>query len=426
MIINSEMNLKQSWIRGVYKDVSVKTPIDTNKKIKQKNYDLSGSIPIVDQGMKLIGGFTDDPSSIVSCPLPVIIFGDHTRVVKYVNFPFAAGADGIVVLRPKSFISPKFYFYQTIMLTDVIENKGYARHYQHLEKQYFVYPPLPEQERIVARIEELFSDLDKGIEALQTIKAQLKVYRQAVLKEAFEGALCDTETEPLEYFYLALQQKRIALGNRQQYALLEHIELPEIPSEWRWVCIGDIISDCDYGTSSKSSVSGNVPVIRMGNLQNGRIDWNDLAFSSDETEINKYQLKPNDVLFNRTNSPEWVGKTAIFKGEQPAIFAGYLIRVNYLPGINPQYLTYFLNSPVARAYGKKVKTDGVNQSNINATKLCSYPFPLCSTQAQEKTVVEIESRLSVCDKIEQTVDESLAKAESLRQSILKKAFEGNL
>ncbi len=287
-------------------------------------------------------------------------------------------------------------------------------------------PPLPEPERIVARLEELFSELDKGVETLQTIKAQLKVYRQAVLKKAFEGSLCYTEAEPFEDFYLALQRDRISAGNRQQYALLEHIDLPEIPSEWRWVCIGDIVSNCEYGTSSKSSVSGSVPVIRMGNLQNGRIDWNDLAYTSEQDEIEKYLLRPNDVLFNRTNSPEWVGKTAIFKGEQPAIFAGYLIRVNYLQCINPHYLAYFLNSPIARGYGKKVKTDGVNQSNINATKLCTYPFPLCGKKTQDKIVGEIESRLSVCDKIEQTVDESLAKAESLRQSILKKAFKGRL
>ena len=297
---------------------------------------------------------------------------------------------------------------------------------QNFTSYSLLYPPLPEQERIVARIEELFSDLDKGVEALQTIKAQLKVYRQAVLKEAFEGKLEAGSSDAHEKLYLSLQQSRITLGNRNQYSLLEQIDLPDLPSKWHWVCVGDVISSCSYGTSSKSSESGKVPVIRMGNLQNGVIDWDDLAYTSDEAEIEKYKLYPYDVLFNRTNSPEWVGKTAIYKGEQPAIYAGYLIRINYLQGINPQYLAYFLNSPIARAYGKKVKTDGVNQSNINATKLCTYPFPLCGKKTQDKIVAEIESRLSVCDKIEQTVNESLAKAESLRQSILKKAFEGKL
>jgi type I restriction enzyme S subunit len=287
-------------------------------------------------------------------------------------------------------------------------------------------PSLPEQERIVARIEELFSELDKGVGALQAVKAQLKVYRQAVLKKAFEGKLGNSVSEPLEDLYLLLQQNRTALGNRRQFSLLEQINLPELPAEWRWVCIGDIVSGCDYGTASKSSNTGNIPVIRMGNIQNGEIDWSNLVFSSDDADNTKYKLNPCDVLFNRTNSPEWVGKTAIYRCERPAIFAGYLIRINYLYGINPYYLTYFLNSPIARAYGKKVKTDGVNQSNINATKLCSYPFPLCATETQDSIVAEIESRLSVCDQVEKTVDESLAKAESLRQSILKKAFEGRL
>ena len=164
----------------------------------------------------------------------------------------------------------------------------------------------------------------------------------------------------------------------------------------------------------------------MGNIQNGIFEWSDLAYSSDEDEICKYLLRNNDVLFNRTNSPELVGKTAIYRDEQKAIFAGYLIRINQYDVINAKYLNYYLNSFTAKMYGNMVKTDGVNQSNINGKKLCSYPFPLCTPEEQELVVKEIESRLSVCDKIEQTVNESLQKAESLRQSILKQAFEGGL
>lgn len=337
----------------------------------------------------------------------------------------------IFKVEPHSETNKMYLYYFLKKIVADLYSKTHGSGMVHITKEPFMatlipLPPLPEQDRIVARIEELFSELDKGVEALQTIKAQLKVYRQAVLKEAFEGKLEAGSSDAHEKLYLSLQQSRITLGNRNQYSLLEQIDLPDLPSEWHWICVGDVISSCSYGTSSKSSESGKVPVIRMGNLQNGVIDWDDLAYTSDEAEIEKYKLYPYDVLFNRTNSPEWVGKTAIYKGERPAIYAGYLIRINYLQGINPQYLAYFLNSPIARAYGKKVKTDGVNQSNINATKLCTYPFPLCGKITQDKIVGEIESRLSVCDKIEQTVDVSLAKAESLRQSILKKAFEGRL
>ena len=148
--------------------------------------------------------------------------------------------------------------------------------------------------------------------------------------------------------------------------------------------------------------------------------------SNDESDINKYHLKKGDVLFNRTNSPELVGKTSIYQGEQEAIFAGYLIRINHYNFIDSHYLNYYMNSFVAKSYGNKVKTDGVNQSNINGQKMCSYPFPLCSEREQKRVVYELEERMSTFDNIEQTVDTALQQAAALRQSILKQAFEGNL
>lgn len=291
-----------------------------------------------------------------------------------------------------------------------------------LENYQIFLPSLEEQQLIVTKIEELFSKLDKGVEELNKIKEQLKIYRQAVLKEAFSGKL--TKNKKIERDVYSLYQSIKERNNKKFQS--EEIQLYELPSGWMWVNIGDITDGVEYGSSKKSQKSGLVPVLRMGNIQNGAFDWSDLAYSSDEDEINKYLLKNNDVLFNRTNSPELVGKTAIYKEERKAIFAGYLIRLNQYDVINAKYLNYYLNSFTAKMYGNLVKTDGVNQSNINGKKLCSYPFPLCTTEEQDIVVKEIEARLSVCDKIEQTVNESLQKAESLRQSILKQAFEGKL
>lgn len=253
----------------------------------------------------------------------------------------------------------------------------------------FPLPPLPEQHRIVAKIEELFASLDKGIEALKTVQQQLKVYRQAVLKYAFEGKLTASTIE--------------------------------------WTNLDKLIHDVEYGSAAKSSEKGKVPVLRMGNIQNGKFDWGDLVYTNDEYEIKKYLLKENDVLFNRTNSPEWVGKTAIYKGERPAIFAGYLIRINYKPNeLNPVYLNYYLNSHTAKKYGDSVKSFGVNQSNINGSKLKAYPFPKCNLETQKAIVAQIESRLSIFDKVDSFIEQSLRQSEALRQSILKKAFEGKL
>lgn len=254
----------------------------------------------------------------------------------------------------------------------------------------FPIAPLPEQRAIVAKIEQLFSELDNGIANLKKAKEKLEIYRQAVLKKAFEGEL--TNTNDIE-----------------------------------WVTLGEVCTDVEYGTSTKSDNEGIVPVLRMGNIQNGQINWEDLKFTSSREEIKKYRLNKDDVLFNRTNSPEHVGKTAIFKGERESIFAGYLIRINYDKNmVNGHYLNYFLNSHMAKKYGNKVKSFGVNQSNINGTKLKSYPFPKTPLEEQAKIVQEIETRLSVCDNILTNIDEGLKKAEALRQSILKKAFEGRL
>lgn len=286
-------------------------------------------------------------------------------------------------------------------------------------------PSLTEQQRIVSKIEELFSELDNSVAALKQTKAQLSVYRQAVLKDAFDGTLSETwrSTHNIPTFE---ENRALLYGNNKKYKFQENISLSTLPEGWGWISLGEAVEKVEYGSSKKSEKQGRIPVVRMGNIQNGSINWDDLVYSNDESEISKYTLHKGDVLFNRTNSPELVGKTAIFRGERNAIFAGYLIRVNQRPSISPEYLTYYLNSYTAKKYGNLVKTDGVNQSNINGKKLCSYPFPLCSEIEQNFIVNTIEQRLTVLSKIESTIDKTLQQAESLRQSILKQAFEGKL
>lgn len=332
---------------------------------------------------------------------------------------------------PKNDVDKKFLYYYLSKVVSDLYSKAHGTGMVHITKKPFMNTPIPipdimSQRIIVKHIEESLSQLDSAVETLNKTKQQLEIYRQAVLKEAFSGSLTqrwrsshpDNNLESiLSIVYNYQEQSDV------ENKLLCEFELFELPSTWKWISLGDISNGTEYGTSKKSLNFGRTPVVRMGNLQNGMIDWTDLSYSDDEDEINKYQLHSGDVLFNRTNSPELVGKTAIYRGEQEAIFAGYLIRINQMACINPEYLNYYMNSHTAKNYGNKVKTDGVNQSNINGKKLCTYPFPLCSEEEQKQVVYELKSRLSLCDSIKKTVNQSLQQAEALRQSILKQAFE---
>ncbi len=137
----------------------------------------------------------------------------------------------------------------------------------------------------------------------------------------------------------------------------------------------------------------------MGNIQNGEIDYTDIVYTKNVTEEEKYLLKKDDLLFNRTNSPELVGKTAIYRGEVPAIFAGYLIRVAPII-IIPDFLNYLMNLDFHRSLCAYSKSDGVSQSNINAQKLSNFFFPIPPLFEQERITSVIKSTFALIDEVE--------------------------
>jgi len=194
-------------------------------------------------------------------------------------------------------------------------------------------PPLPEQQRIVG-----------------------------ILDEAFHG--------------IATAKANAEKNLQNARALFEsHLQSVLSSKKWKLRTLGDACEGVEYGSSAKSKAVGTIPVLRMGNIQDGILDWEKLVYTDDKAEIEKYLLKHNDVLFNRTNSPELVGKTAIYKSEMPAIFAGYLIRIHRREDLlDADYLNYYLNSEMALTYGKTVTISSVNQANINGSKLKTIQF----------------------------------------------------
>ncbi len=297
-----------------------------------------------------------------------------------------------------------FYFcLQKQFVSDCIKSaKGSAQLNMSTEwlKEYPIpLPPLAEQQRIVDRIESLFANLDEAKEKAQAVLDSFETRKAAILHKAFTGELT------------AKWREEHGVGMES----------------WEKKSVGELCISLKYGTAKKSDASGNVVVLRMGNLQQGEIDWSDLAYSNDPDDIEKYKLFPGDVLFNRTNSAALVGKTAIYRGEHPAIYAGYLIKLDYdHDKIIGDYLNYALNTLDAKKYCNSVKTDGVNQSNINAKKIGAYSFNVPSIPEQEKIVSVIQKLLSKEQQAKEAAEAVLDQIDLMKKSILARAFRGEL
>ncbi len=314
----------------------------------------------------------------------------------------ACGSTEFHVLRSKGAVEPDFVWrflrqrsYRRVAersMTGAVGQRRVPKPF--LEGTVLHLPPLAEQKRIVAKLEALNAKSARARTELARIETLVSRYKQAVLSKAFSG---------------------------------------ELTREWRhdgeWpvpVRLGDVAGSFAYGSAAKSQKSGSIPVLRMGNIQNGKLDWADLVYTDDKDEIEKYRLIPGDVLFNRTNSPALVGKTAMYNGERDSIFAGYLIRIVAGPHLDARYLTYALNSPSGREFSWNAKTDGVSQSNINASKLKEFAFAVPPLEEQHEIVRRIESAFAKIDRLAKEAKRALELVGRLDEAILAKAFRGEL
>jgi len=301
-----------------------------------------------------------------------------------------------------------------------------------LKKLELPFPSIPEQRAIVHKIENLFASLDKGIADLKKAQEQLKVYRQAVLKKAFEGELTREWREQRVKTDGRPSQKAattpIAAEPTTNY---EKQAAEKLPEGWGLVKLGDVIEKPKYGTSKKcSTVEEGCGVLRIPNIVQGFVDSSDLKYAQfSRDELKTYELREGDILTIRSNgSVSIVGRCALIrKNDTKFLYAGYLIRLRpFKEYISSEYLLHLLSSFDLRVQIelKAKSTSGVN--NINSGEIQSLNVSLPLIKEQHQIVREIESRLSVCDKVEQNISEGLEKSEALRQSILKKAFEGKL
>jgi type I restriction enzyme S subunit len=380
------MILPKNWIELKFESAIEKVSILNEQKIKQKDYLSGGTYPIIDQGESFIGGYTNDSQKIINCKKPAIVFGDHTRCVKFLSFDFCAGADGIKVFNNIGHYNPKLFFYFVQVLAEKIPNKGYARHYQHLEKEFIPLLPFTEQHRIVAKIDTLFSELDSSVALLKTIKAQLAVYRQAVLEDAFSD-------------------------------LSETAQLMELTS---------LVTSGSRGWAKYYSDNG-AKFIRIGNLTrdgiNIDLENNQYVTLPQKVEGARSLLMRGDILISITADLGSIGFVETDLGEAYINQHIALVRFNNIA--HSKFYAWFLRSDRGQKELLKNKR-GAGKLGLGLDDIRNARVPIITYDSALKILQKIESRLSVCDKLEQTVDQTLALSASLRQSILKKAFEGRL
>jgi type I restriction enzyme S subunit len=337
-----------------------------------------------------------------------------------------------------------YYYLKSQKNTFINQGKGGAQKnisQTVIKKHPLPLPPLAEQKRIVAKLDTSMGHVERSKERLAKVPALLKAFRQSVLAQAVSGQLtadwreAHPDVEGADVLLERLYTFRLeALTNKKhKKELLKSYEektvelIYSIPDTWQFVHLDVLCNGFKYGSSKKSLVEGDVPVLRMGNMQGGKIDWSKLKYSSNSVEISKYALEKNDVLFNRTNSPELVGKTAIYKAERPALYAGYLIKIDhYKEFLDSDYLNFSLNSVHAKKWANEVKLDGVSQSNINAQKLAKFAISLPPLQEQKEIVKRVEALFAKADALEAHYNKALQHLETLPQALLAKAFRGEL
>ena len=381
---------------------------------------------------------------------------------------------GFKSLIPAPGIFNEYVYYYLLASREYARERASGTTFSELSGKAFGRLPIPlaptaTQRGIVAKIEELFSELDKGIESLKTARAQLKVYRQAVLKDAFEGKLTakwrdenKDKLEKPEQLLARIKQEREGSYERQlqewKAAVTEWeatgksgkrplkpkklaeiaeapddviAKLPKLPEGWLWVRLGDL-SDISGGLTKnqkRNSLPRMMKYLRVANVYADKILTDDVyTIGVTEGEARKVALEVGDLLIVEGNgSIEQIGRVSVWEGELPVCgHQNHLIRARLATKFVPRFFLQFLLSPLGRELIVKEASSTSGLHTLSISKVSNLNVPVASSAEESVVVVQIEEKLERIDRALEDVDAQLAKSEALRQSILKKAFTGQL
>lgn len=355
--------------------------------VKSTDYSDAYATPVLTAGKSFILGKTNETDGIFD-QLPVIIFDDFTTATQFVNFRFKVKSSAMKILHINTaLVMPKYIFYRLQIIQ--FDHSTHKRYWiQSYSKIKVSIPSLDEQSRIVSRIDELFSELDKAVDTLNTTKEQLAVYRQAVLKDAFSNI------------------------PREMYKPLKLV-MEEMPQNGLY--------------KSKSFYGEGNPILRIDGFYDGEVvpNYEYKRVRLEAEEIKKYALHIGDIVVNRVNSMSYLGKCALIRNlEEPTIFESNVMRFRLdKQQIDLEYAMYYLSTSFGRHELIKNAKQAVNQASINQTDVGNALIPIPKDlEAQRNIAQKISAHIAVCNNIEQGIDTAFAQADAMRQSILKQMF----
>ena len=356
-------------------------------KVKRSDYRSSGAFPVVDQGQELVGGYWDETADAYDGPLPVVVFGDHTRIFKFVDFQFVQGADGTKVLLPDEKSVDPFFFYLSCLHLD-IPSKGYSRHYKLLKEQFFPLPPLPEQRRIAGALRTI----QDAIAAQDDVIAAARELKRSLMERLF------------------------TYGPGRDPAPTKETEIGEIPEHWEARPARDILEQVTDGThDTPGKLDAGVPLVTSRLLKGGevRLDLADYFISkNDHKEVSKRSgVGAWDVLYSMIGT---IGEVALVTPELPefSIKNVALFRSGGSEHLG-RYVAYWLQTAHIQGY-IAVRASGTSQKYVPLGLLRALPF-VWPPQGERHSIV--------ADLVE--ADSKIA-AEEQRKAALEELFRSTL
>ncbi len=426
-------------------------------RVKTKDCQESGLYPVIDQGQEFISGFIDDSEKLIKVNKPVIVFGDHTRNIKWVNFDFVPGADGTKILSPKEYLLPRVAFYGLRNLE--IPDKGYSRHFKFLKESKLPIPPLAEQKVIADKLDSLLAQVEIIKARLERIPEILKTFRQSVLAAAVNGKLTEewrtknhsdvTKEERIEeirkYKYQkwieAQEAKYKAKGKwpktdswKKKYKEAEidpELQARELHEGWVYQPLDGLVyisARIGWKGLKASEYTESGPLfLSVHSLNYGReVKLSEAFHISQERydESPEIMLKNDDILLCKDGAG--IGKLGIVKNlHEPASINSSLLLVRSGKFFVPEFLYFFLAGPTMQRLVQERMT-GSAVPHLFQRDVKEFVLEVPPLSEQTEIVRRVEELFAFVDNIEQETNAALERVNNLTQSILAKAFRGEL